>query len=68
LKKQPIELIDLMGGSAGKNMEPKRLVQKRFLMFNGLMAFIVRVVDAKKPAILPPEKRTGALNVSTMLP
>jgi hypothetical protein len=51
-----------------KNMEPRKRVLKRFLMFNGLMAFIVRVVDAKKPAILPPGKRTGALNVSTMFP
>ena len=51
-----------------KNMEPRRRVRKRFLRFDGLMDFIVRVVDAKKPAILPPEKRTSALNVSTMFP
>ena len=49
-------------------MEPKRHVQKRFLRFDGQMDFIVRVVDAKEPAILPPEKRTSALNVSTMFP
>ena len=49
-------------------MEPKKRVQKRFLRFDGQIDFIVRVVDAKKPAILPPEKHISALNVSTMFP
>ncbi len=51
-----------------KNMEPRRRVQKRFLRFAGQKDSIVHIVDAKKPAILPPEKHTSALNVSIMFP